>query len=151
MFRPIPFNLFFPVLFPFWLGGGFMAQLSKVLKVVCWGLNYDASSHSIAHDTSSLIAQLRAQRQQHSVSSTAPWSDEHGVAASFPYPQPKLHVQHAATATSGGHQLQGANQELHRQLQGAGKQQIARTTQRAAREPLQPVQKSSDGVVSIVW
>ena len=22
--------------FPFWLGGGFMAQLSKVLKVVCW-------------------------------------------------------------------------------------------------------------------
>ena len=31
------------------------------------------------------------------------------------------------------------------------KRQTARTTQRAAREPLQPVQKSSDGVVSIVW
>ena len=33
-FGPWPFNLFFPVLYPFWLGGSFMAQLSKVLKLV---------------------------------------------------------------------------------------------------------------------
>ena len=36
MFRAIPFNLFFPVLFLFDWVGFFMAQLSKVLKVVCW-------------------------------------------------------------------------------------------------------------------
>ena len=37
MFRAIPFNLFFPVLFFLSrLDGVFMAQLSKVLKVVCW-------------------------------------------------------------------------------------------------------------------
>ena len=36
MFRAMTHNLFFPVLFLFDWVGGLLAQLSKVLKVVCW-------------------------------------------------------------------------------------------------------------------
>ena len=95
---PLIFSFLSFILFH-WVGV-LWPQLSKVLKPVCWDGSVIFTAHHLAHRTE--------HSSEHSASSTATWSNEYGVIASFPYLQPKLHVQHAATATFGGHQLQGA-------------------------------------------
>ena len=94
-----------------------------------------ASQSSPSPPRSSHRAQLRAQRQQHSA--MIEWVRGNSVI-------PISSAKAARPARS--------DSDIWRPpTPRSSKAETARTTQRAAREPLQPVQKSSDGVVSIVW